>query len=82
MYQSNEIYWDRSSRFRDRDDKAIARPSEVELTKQRKAAFAEELVVEQRDGIQYLAKSLIVLGLGIGVFLVHWILAKKARTAT
>ncbi|MEQ1774493.1 MAG: hypothetical protein ABL891_11985 [Burkholderiales bacterium] len=80
MYRSNDVYWDRQTRYRDRDGKATARPDEVELTRQRTEAFAEEVMVEKRDGMQYLVKSLIVLILGIVVFLIHWALARKARS--
>ncbi len=81
-FQSNDAFWqgctNRSGYLSD-EQKKKQRPSEVQLTKQRKDALALALKNEQRDGAQSLLKATIVLLIDMVVFFVHWILARRAR---
>ena len=83
QYQTNDAFWKEcGSRYCSEDEKKKPRPNEEELTKQRKAAFDLALVSEQRDGAQTLVKTLIVILIDIITFLVHWVIARRARANT
>ena len=81
-FQSNDAFWrgcrDRSG-YCSAEEKKKQRPSETQLTRQRKDAFALALKSEQREGAQSLLKATIVLLIDMAVFFVHWILARRAR---
>ena len=53
--------------------------SETSITNKREAAYAISLKGEQRNGLQSLVNSLIVLFINIVIFVPHWIIARKAR---
>lgn len=55
---------------------------EAALTAEREASWAQALARERRDGIQTLAKCLLVLLVNLAVFLPHWLLARRARAGT
>ncbi len=80
-FQSNDAFWQQcgNARFCSEQDKKKERPSEADLTKQREEEYSHALFREQRDGLQTLIKSLIVIVIDIAVFLVHWSLARRAR---
>jgi hypothetical protein len=78
-YQSNDSYWD--SKIYDQDQKTVQqRPSEEELTKKRQEAMVIALKGERREGIQSLIQSLMFILAGGVTLLVHWQIAKRART--
>lgn len=77
QFQSNDAYWkDCGHRY---CDAKMTRPDETELTKQRTEAFARAQVSEQRDGLQTLVKTLIVMLVDVFAFFIHWSIAKRAR---
>lgn len=78
-YQTNDNYWEYKRPHRDNEEKET-RPSEEKLSKQRLDEYAIELKSEERGGLQTLIQSMMfVLVSGIAL-LIHWIIAKKART--
>lgn len=83
QYQSNNAYWKNCSRgYCSDEEKKRPRPSEDELTKQRTEEFARELDSEQRNGSQTLVKTLIVMLVDALAFLIHWVIARRARAST
>ncbi|MDD4962352.1 MAG: hypothetical protein PHI11_00385 [Gallionella sp.] len=81
-YQSNDTYWKMKEGRGScsKEDKSTIRPSESELTKQRTEAFSLEKASEQRDGEQTLVKTLIVILVDALAFLIHWRIARSARS--
>lgn len=53
--------------------------SESAITTKREAAYAISLKGEQRNGLQSLVNSLIILFINIVIFVPHWIIARRAR---
>ena len=81
-HQSNDAYWKmKGARGGCSDgDKPVIRPSERELTKQRTEAFSLEKASEQRDGYQTLVQTLIIMLVDALAFLIHWRIARSARS--
>jgi hypothetical protein len=80
QFQSNDTFWkDCGHRYCTDEEKKNPRPSESDLTKQRQEAFDRALVSERRDRVQTLVKTLIIILIDIVTFLIHWVLAKRAR---
>lgn len=81
-YQSNDTYWKMKEGRGgcSKEDKPTIRPSESELTKQRTEAFSLEKASEQRDGEQTLVKTLIIMLVDALAFLIHWRIARSARS--
>ncbi len=81
QYQTNNQFWKDCGRtYCSDEEKKRPRPSEEELTNKRKEAFDRALASEQRDGAQTLVKTLIVILIDIITFVVHWVVARKARS--
>jgi hypothetical protein len=78
-YQTNDQYW-QSKRTCSKDEEKEKRPSDTELTNQRVEAFQVEIQNEKRASFQALIQSLIFIVVGATTLLIHWRLAKKART--
>ncbi|HEY9161535.1 MAG TPA: hypothetical protein VIS94_10660 [Desulfomonilia bacterium] len=77
--QSNDSFWE--SRKCNNESKVLpVRPPEEELSKKRKEALAIALKGEKREGFQSLVKTLMFILAGGIALLVHWKIAKKART--
>jgi hypothetical protein len=81
-YQSNDTYWQtiKGAGGCSKEDKPAIRPSESELTKLRTEAFSLAKASEQRDGEQTLVKTLIVILVNALAFLIHWRIARSARS--
>jgi len=83
QYQSNDAYWKDCGRsYCSEDEKKKVRPNEEELTKQRTEGFARTLNSEQRGGTQTLVKTLIVMFVDALAFMIHWVIARRARANT
>ncbi len=79
IYQSNDSYWE--SKQCHCDTKVIpTRPSEEELSKKRQEALAITLKGEKREGFQTFVKSMMFILAGGIALLIHWKIAKKARS--
>jgi hypothetical protein len=84
-HQTNDAFWQGGSGaapcppYASVDNKS--RPPEAELTKQRLESYSRAVKGEQRSAMQTLVKALIVLLIDVGVFLVHWRIARHARSA-
>jgi len=78
-YQTNDRFWD-SIRSRAEDQSTVKRPPEQDLTKQRLEALTIDLEGEKRDGLQSLIRALMFVVVGAVVLLLHWRIARKARS--
>ena len=78
-HQSNDAFWDSYKSRYDNKDKELNRPIEEDLTKQRTASYQQEIKSEKRNGYQSITISSIVLIIDIVVFLIHWLIARRAR---
>lgn len=78
--QTNDLYWKKISSC-SKNEPAESRPAEEELTRRRRAAFDRELLSERREGIQDLVQCLIFILVSGGVLIIHWKIARKARSA-
>jgi hypothetical protein len=56
-------------------------PSEEEITRMREKSYMVALEAERRDAVQSFIRVLIVMLIDMGIFLIHWKLAKRAREA-
>jgi hypothetical protein len=79
-YQSNDNYWESKKSCYSRDQSKMTRPPEEELTKQRLEELSIKLKGERRNGLQSLIYSLIFVVVGAVTLLIHWRIAKNART--
>lgn len=81
QYRSNDAFWSGCPGRRGcgAEDKRAPRPEEAVLTRQREDAFAMALASEQRDGGQTLVKAAIVALVDALAFLIHWLIARRAR---
>jgi hypothetical protein len=52
---------------------------EEEITEMREKSYKVELEAERRDAVQSFIRVLIVMLINIGIFLIHWKVAKRAR---
>lgn len=78
-YQSNDRYWD--SKSYGRDSKNVEqRPPEEELTKKREKDLIIALKGERREGFQSLIGALMFILAGGVTLIIHWQIAKRART--
>jgi len=62
-----------------RDSQTYSPPAGEELFIQRKQSYAQVIRIEQRDSLQWLVQSFIIILIVLAVFIVHWKLAAKAR---
>jgi hypothetical protein len=80
-HQTNDRYWEsKRTCSKDKDEDKEIMPSDTELTKQRVESFQAETQREKRDAFQTLIKSLIFIVVSTTTLLIHWHIAKKART--
>lgn len=82
MHQSNDAYWSQRSMpppMAEPLPKKLERPPENELTRQREDSYRRVLAAEQRDSFQTLVKCLIVLLIDAAAFMMHWVIARRAR---
>ena len=79
-YQSNDAYWKYASRNYDysKENNKLRSADEL-LTKQRTEGFKQALASERRDGFQTLIKTMIIILINIFAFMLHWLIARKAR---
>lgn len=83
-HQTNDAFWNSGCAGRQYcgpQEKKVERPSEPELTKQREEAYGRILASERRDSSQTIVKCIIVMLIDVGAFLLHWFLAKRARSS-
>jgi len=78
-YQTNDRFWESKQAYA-KDQSAMKRPSEEELTKQRQEALRIELGEEKRGGLQSLIRTLMFVVVGAVALLLHWRIARRART--
>lgn len=81
-HQTNDAFWNdgcTGRTFCAPQDKKAERPPESELTRRREESLARILANEQRDSAQLLVKCLIVILIDAATFLLHWLLARRAR---
>ncbi len=79
-YQSNDRFWESKKIYYSRNQSKMNRPPEEELTKQRQEELRIKLEGERRSGLQSLIYSLIFVVVGAVTLLIHWRIAKTART--
>ena len=76
-FQSNESYKDwPGARLSDEERKTI---TEEKLTEHRATRYAQVLRAERHDGAQSLLRMIIIMFVDALAFIVHWIIAKRAR---
>jgi len=79
-HQTNDAFWEsESGRYAEKDQKP--RPAEAELTRQREKSMAREWASERRDSTQTALKCAIILLIDLVIFLFHWGIARRARSA-
>jgi hypothetical protein len=78
-YQSNDAYWLGKVNDYQNKDKEMKRPSEDELTKERKEGYRLAVISERRGGFQGVTKTAIIILIDTVVFLIHWLIARRAR---
>jgi hypothetical protein len=74
QHQTNEAFTRNWSKDKEK-------PSEEEITRMREKSYKVALEAERRDAVQSFIRVLIVILIDIGIFLIHWKLAKRAREA-
>ena len=72
QHQTNEAFTRNWSKDREK-------PSEDEITKLREKSYQVALEAERRDALQSFIRALIIILIDVGVFFIHWVIAKKAR---
>lgn len=80
-FQSNDAFWDVCIQDRTCSDVDEERPAEETLTKLRQNWYERAASVEQRTGAQWFVKALITSLITAIVFVTHWMLARRMRTA-
>jgi hypothetical protein len=80
QHQSNDAFLD-SPMGRGCCAEKKPRPSEPELTRLRTESYARAIAAERRANFQTLVKTLIVMLIDVLVFLGHWAIGRRARTA-
>ena len=84
-HQSNERFWKGKSDLAnpflggEKTTKALERPVEEILTKNRLESYQQALKIEIRDNKQTLLQTMIILVICILLFFAHWRLAKLNR---
>jgi hypothetical protein len=81
-HQTNDAFWNNGCAGRQYcspQEKKVERPSETELTKQREESFGRILANEQRNSSQTLVQCLILILIDAAAFVLHWLLARRAR---
>ena len=78
-HQSNDAFWESHKCKYDNKDKELKRPPEEELTKQRMENYQQAIKSEKRDAVQSITLASIILLIDTVVFLVHWLIARRAR---
>lgn len=80
LHQSNETYWNSCvGCFGQSEERKRPRPEARELTQEREQSFARAIESERRDGSQMVTIAAIVSLLVLGVFALHWRLARRVR---
>jgi hypothetical protein len=79
QYTSNEAY--KANHPATINGKEVQR-REAELTKAREDSYKIALKNEQRSGLQNVVHSLIMFIIVLPIFIMHWIIARRARNAT
>ena len=84
-HATNDNYWKAISVDYDCDKgtvrKDMQKPNEETLAKQRQESYAIALNNEKRDSAQEIVKTIIFLFVCILIFIPHWYLGRKERTA-
>lgn len=80
-FQTNDAYWENPVPFRGGPPgaKPKERPSELELTNERLAAYKLAAGAEKRDSFQTVLKTSIVVIIDALIFSLHWALARRSR---
>lgn len=79
-HQSNDAFLMNYSRgYPGQEKEKQQRPPEEELTKQRLESYQQAIKSEQRNAVQSLTTSSIILVIDVIFFLVHWQMARRAR---
>lgn len=78
-HQTNDAYW-RSQPSYSSDGKQEARPSEEKLTQQRQESLAIAINGERRSGFQTLLQCFVFLLIAGLTLLIHWRVARGARS--
>lgn len=80
-YQSDDAYRDCYSGDEKyvRDNSPLPFPRGAALTEKRETDYAHVIFAEKRRGLQGMARKAIVLLINVGVFLLHWRLARRER---
>ncbi len=81
-YQSNDAYWLSKINDYQNKDKEMKRPPEDELTRERKEGYRLAIISERRDGFQGVTKTAIIILIDTVVFLIHWLIARRARESS
>jgi hypothetical protein len=81
QHQSNDAFFN-SPVGRGCCDEKRVRPSEPELTRLRTESYAVAIAAERRENVQTLVKTLIVMAIDVLVFLGHWAIGRRARSAS
>lgn len=78
-HQSDDGYADcfSNAEKHTRDENPVAFPTGAELTNKRLADYAQAIHAERRQAVQGIVQKVIMLLIIIGVFLIHWRLAKR-----
>lgn len=82
QYQSNDNFCQRRQTMGPGNKGACAGLGQDEITKLRETAYGLALRNEQRQGFQNLINSLIIIAVSAIVFVPHWIIARRARSAS
>lgn len=80
-HQSNDAYW-RSQPSYSNEGKQEVRPSEASLSQQRQASLAIAINGERRSGFQALLQCFMFLLVAGLTLLIHWRVARGARSTT
>jgi hypothetical protein len=75
-HQTNEAF---AKQYKSRKEEV---PPDDELTRLREESYRLALKNERRSGMQSLTQVVIIIIIDVMLFLFHWFLAKKARTAS
>jgi hypothetical protein len=85
-HQSNDLFWSEwDGRVSDyhpqgtEPPKKKVRPDETQLTQRRLDSLALKLDIESWEGLQSLVQLLITAFFASFVFLIHWVIARRAR---
>jgi predicted nucleotidyltransferase component of viral defense system len=79
QYQSNDEIRDSPMAMRGRDGEQRKAMSEEEVTKWREKAYAQALHAERHEAEQSLLRMFIIMFVDSIAFLIHWLMARRAR---